>query len=126
MQTPLKRRGVISNLKVLGLDLHKHASGYDEAIERLNGPGGGFENIDNPFVRPHFELLSALFINVRATQYRIPLDPRRNRNGAAYAGISPLGIIDDFLRRRIQRPMIVCFHPDSNSRLLCHLLRFKN
>ena len=104
--------------KFSGLDLHKHASGHDKAIERLNGPGGGLENIDNPFVCPHFELLSALLINVRATQHRIPLDPRRNRDGAAYAGIGPLGVIDDFFRRRIQRPMIVRFHPDSNSRLL--------
>ena len=112
--------------KGLGLDLHKNAGRDNQAVKRLNGPGGRLKNIDHALMRAHLKLLAALLVDVRATKHRIPLNSRGNRNGAADAGIGALGVIDDFFRRRIQRPMIVRFHPDSNSRLLCHLLRFKN
>jgi hypothetical protein len=44
----------------------------------------------------------------------VSLDARRNRDRAADPGIGSLGMIDDFFRRRIQRPMVIRFHPNSN------------
>src|ERR1700722_18068784 len=65
-------------------------------------------------MRAHLKLLSRFLVDVRAAKHRIPLDARGHWNGATNPSIGPLGVIDDFLRRRIKRPMIVRFHPNSN------------
>src|SRR5258707_10849975 len=69
-------------------------------------------------MRPHLELLAALLVDVRAPQHRVALDPSRHRNGAANTGVGSLGVVNDFLRRRVQCPVVVGLHPDSNSSLI--------
>src|SRR3954463_16034832 len=95
-----------------GLDLHEYAGRDDQAVEGLDGPRGGLEDVDHALVRAHLELLARLLVDVRATEHRVPLDPRRNGNGPADAGVGALGVVDDFLRRRVQRPMVVRLHPN--------------
>src|SRR4029077_18833955 len=73
-----------------------------------------FHDVDDAFVSPHLELFAALLINVRAAENSVPLDAGRNRDGPADAGVGALRVVDDFLRRRIERPMIIRFHPNSD------------
>src|SRR5262245_7258792 len=65
-------------------------------------------------MRAHLELFARLFIDMRAAQHRISLDAGRHGDGPAHPGVGPLGVVDDFLRRRIQRPMVIGFHSNSN------------
>src|ERR1700723_1860753 len=97
--------GAYMSVKYLRLDLYENTSRNDQAIQSFHRAGGGFENINHALMRAHLELLARLLINMRASQNRISLDPSRNRNGSTNAGVGPLGVIDDFLRRRIQRPV---------------------
>src|SRR5688572_24606744 len=60
---------------------------------------------------------------MRAAEHRVALDSGRNGDGAAHAGVGPLGVVDDFLRRRVQRPVVVGFHPNSNP-IACHIFLF--
>jgi hypothetical protein len=98
----------------LSLDLHEHTGRNNKAIERFNRAGGWFKDIDDAFMRPHLELLAGFLIDMGAAQYRVPLYARRHWNRAADPGIGALRMLDDLLRRSIQRPMIIRFHPNSN------------
>ena len=100
----------------LGLDLHEDAGRDDEAVERFDRAGGGLEDVDDALVRPHFELLAALLVDVRRPQHRVALDARGDRDRTTNPGIGALGVLDDFLRRGVQRPVVVGFHPNSNPR----------
>ena len=65
------------------------------------------------------------FVDVRAAQHGISLNASRNRNRAAHAGVGALGVIDDLLGRRVQRAVIVSFHPNSNPRAI-HIKELPN
>src|SRR5688572_19330504 len=113
--------GACLYVKGLGLDLHEDASRDDKAVEGFNRAGGGLEDVDHTLVRAHLELLARLLINVRAAENRVPLDAGGDGDGAAHAGVRPLGVVDDFLRRRVKRPVVVGFHPNSNP-IASHLI----
>src|SRR5215213_3551483 len=98
----------------LDLDLHEHAGRYDQAVERVDRARGGLEDVDHPLVGAHLELLARLLVNVRAPQDGVALDAGGHGDGAADPRVGALGVVDDFLRRRVQRPVVVRFHPDSN------------
>src|SRR5688500_4335210 len=51
---------------------------------------------------------------MRAAQDGVTLDPGRDGDGAAHAGVGPLGVVDDFLRRRVKRPVVIGFHSNPN------------
>src|SRR5437588_8917741 len=72
-----------------GLDLHKDTGRDDQAVERLDGPGGGLEDVDDALVGAHLELLARLLIDVRTAQHRVALDPRGDRDRPAHAGVGP-------------------------------------
>src|SRR5436190_15655069 len=95
-----------------GLDLHEHAGRDDQAVKGLDGPGGRFEDVDHALVGAHLKLLARLLVDVRAPEHRVPLDARRDGDGAAYAGVGALRVIDDLPRRRVERPVVVRLHPN--------------
>src|SRR4051812_2210603 len=122
-KTPLTRRGVFVRKRELGLDLHEDTGRDDEAVERFDGAGGGLEDVDHTLVRAPLELLARLLVDMRAAEHRVALDAGRDRDRTAHAGVGPLGVIDNFLRRRIQRPVVVGFHPNSNP-IASHIVLF--
>jgi hypothetical protein len=117
---PLESRGVYQAVK-LGLNLNENTGGHNQTIQRFHRPSRWLEDIDYAFVRPHFKLLAGLFVNMRTTEDRITLDTSRNRDRSAHAGVSALGVIDDFSRRRVKGPVVVRFHSDSDSIASSHL-----
>src|SRR3546814_4649448 len=50
------------------LDLHIHTSRQFQLHERIHRLGGGLQNVEQPLVCPHLELLTRLFVDVRAAQ----------------------------------------------------------
>jgi hypothetical protein len=111
---PLKSRGIYASGK-LSLDLHEDTGRHDQTIQRFDGSSGRLKDIDNALVRPHLKLLTRLLVNMRATEDRVTLDPGRNRNRSAHTGVGTLGVINDFSRRGVKCPVVVRFHPNSNS-----------
>src|SRR3954453_11958187 len=98
----------------LGLDLHEHAGRDDQSVQGIDGAGGVIVDVDHPLVGAHLELLARLLVDVGAAEDRVPLDPRGARDRPADACVGALGVLDDFLRRRVQRPVVVRLHPNSN------------
>src|SRR6476469_5856099 len=54
------------------------------------------------------------FLSMWGLEDRVPLDSRGDRDRPADACVGPLGVLDDLLRRRVQRPVVVRLHPNSN------------
>ena len=109
----------------LRLYFHEHTRWNHQAIERLDRPRRGLENIYNPLMGADFKLFPALFVNVRRAQNSKTFNPCRNRNRPQNLGRRALRMIDNFLSRYIQGPMIVGFQPDANAFMMwsrCHVL----
>src|SRR5262249_44924866 len=69
-------------------------------------------------MRAHLELFTALLVDVRAAKDGVTLDAGGHWNWAADASVGTLGVVHDFLGRRIEGTVIVGFHPNPNSRLI--------
>ena len=110
----VRLKGAATRPAKLGLDLHEHAGRDDQAVQGIDGAGGVVVDVDHPLVGAHLELLARLLVDVGAAEDRVPLDPRRDRDRPADACVGPLGVLDDLLRRRVQRPVVVRLHPNSN------------
>src|SRR5439155_18477049 len=86
----------------LRLDLHEHAGRDDQAVQRFDGTRRRLEDVDHALVRAHLELLATLLVDVRAAEHGVALDAGRDGDRATDAGVGPLGMVDDLLRRRVQ------------------------
>src|SRR4051794_19539602 len=105
----------------LKLDLDVYARGHVEAHQRVNGLGGGLQDVDEPLVGAHLELLPRVLINEGAADNRETFDPRRQRDGAGHNRPRPLCRFDDLLRRLIENFVVERFESDPDA-LLCHRL----
>src|SRR5690606_29568719 len=72
------------------------------------------DDVDQPLVGPHLELLTRVLILVNRPQDGNHRSLRRQRNRPRYAGTRPLSSIDDLLRRLVQDAVVVRFEPDAN------------
>src|SRR5271169_1405661 len=52
-----------------------HAGGQLQTHQRVHDRGSGLEDVDQPLVRPHLELLTRLLVHVRRAQDRELVDP---------------------------------------------------
>src|SRR5436190_23319600 len=55
----------------LYLDLDVDAGGEVEALERLHGLAGGLDDVDQPLVDPHLEMLAAVLVLVRRADHAV-------------------------------------------------------
>src|SRR5262245_5667683 len=97
----------------LQLDLDVDAGREVELHQGIDRLRGGIDDVEQPLVRPHLELLAALLVDVRRTIDREPLDPGRQRDRPTHLGPGPLGRVDDLARGCIQHAMIEGLEPDS-------------
>ena len=49
---------------MLDLDLDVDARGEVEALERVDGLAGGLDDVDQPLVDPHLEVLAAVLVDL--------------------------------------------------------------
>src|SRR5690606_35540222 len=85
-----------------------------EAHQRVDGLRRRIDDIDQPFVRTHFELFAGILVFVHRAQDRDDLPLRRQRDRSRNAGAGTLGGLHDFLGRLVQNPMIVRFQTNAN------------
>src|SRR5437868_2542456 len=70
-----------------GLDLHKHARGHHEPVERLDGARIGLEDVDDPLMRPDLELLAAFLVDERGAENGVALDAGGERDRTGHLGV---------------------------------------
>src|SRR5260221_2224586 len=95
-------------------DLDVDAGRKLELHERVDGLRRRLENVEQPFVRPHLELLTRLLVDVRAAQHRVARNLRRQRNGACHLRAGTLGRVDDLRGRLIEDAVVVRFQTDAD------------
>ncbi len=80
-----------------------------ECIDRLRGR---IHDVQNALVRPDFELLARLLVDVRRAVHRELLDLRRQRDGPPNLGARPTCRRNDLFRRGVEHPMIESLQTD--------------
>src|SRR5437879_7788162 len=74
-----------------GLDLHVNARRQTHLHQLVHRVRRGFENIDEPLMRTHLELLARLFVHVRRAQNRPAVDRRAQGNRPRHVRAGSLG-----------------------------------
>ncbi|CVI54788.1 hypothetical protein AGR7A_Cc130001 [Agrobacterium deltaense NCPPB 1641] len=100
--------------RVLELDFHVNASSEVELHQSIDSLRGGVNDIEKTLVRPHFELFTALLINVRRAVDGKLFDAGGERNRAANAGAGALCGRHDFTGRGIEDPVIERLEADTD------------
>src|SRR5205085_12355879 len=120
---------VVPKSQALELDLDVDAGGEIELHERVHRLRRRIDDVEQPLVGAHFELLAALLVDVRRAVHRELLDPRRQRDRAAHLRARALCRIDDLARRRIEDAVVERLEPDADVlavhffSLACHRAR---
>ncbi len=91
----------------LQLDLDINPGRQIEPHQRIDGLGLRIQDVHKPNVRPDFELLPRLLINMRRTKHGESTDLGRQRNRSRDPGARSLGCVHDLLHRLIEDPVIV-------------------
>src|SRR5713226_1851320 len=97
-----------------GFDLHIHTGGKLELHERVDRLGRRLENVEQPLVRPHLELLARLLVHMRTAQNRVARHLRRQRNRSRHFRSGALGRVDDLGSRLIEDAVVVRFESDAD------------
>src|SRR5262245_13480412 len=103
----------IASSRPLQLDLDIDAGGEVELHQRVNRLRRRIDDIEQPLVGAHLELLAALLVDMRRAVHGEFLDPGRKRNRSPHFRAGTLGRVDDLLGRRIENAMVEGFEPDS-------------
>src|ERR1700716_1297457 len=96
------------------LDLDVDTRGKIELHQRVHRLRRRIDDIEQPLVCAHLELLAALLVDVRRTIDGEFLDPGRQRDRTAHLRTGALGSRHDLARRRIENTMIECLEPDAD------------
>src|SRR5690606_12026243 len=107
--------------RALELDLHVDAGGKVELHQRIDGLRGRVDDVEQALVGAHLELLAALLVDVRRAVDGEFLDPRRQRDGAAYIGPGAFRRRHDLARRGVEHPMVKRLEADTDV-LAVHLV----
>ncbi len=97
------------------LNLDVYPCRETELIQSLNGLGGCLLDIDQTLVSSDLELLTSLFIDIRAGKNGITLNPGGQRNRTVHFRVRSLCGVYDLQSTLIQYRMVVSLHSDSNN-----------
>src|SRR5262245_36783051 len=103
----------IASSRPLQLDLDIDAGGEVELHQCVNGLRRRIDDVEQPLVGAHLELLAALLVDMRRAVHSEFLDPGRKRNRSPHFRTGALGRVDDLCGRRIENAMVEGFEPDS-------------
>src|SRR5499427_4917672 len=98
----------------LQLDLDVDAGGQVELHQGVDGLRRRIDNIEEPFVGAHFELLAAFLVDMRRAVDGEFLYLGRQRNRPADLRASAFGGVYDLTRRRIENAMVESLEPDAD------------
>src|SRR5579883_561587 len=98
----------------LQLDFDINAGRKLQAHQRIHGATRWLQDVDQPLVRTHFELLTRVFIDERPAQHGELLNARGQRHGAGHGGAGALGGLHDLLGRLVEDAVVERFEADAN------------
>src|SRR3954447_2594737 len=95
-----------------------------DAHERVDRLRRRVEDVDEPLVGPHLEVLEGVLVLVRRPDHGVHVLLRRQRHGADHARSGLRHRVDDAPRRGVDRLVVVGLQPDADllSRHRCYLL----
>src|SRR5437870_3840851 len=99
-------------LRLLDLDLDVDACRQVEPLEGVDGLGGGLEDVEEPLVDPHLEVLAGVLVDVGGADDAVAVDLGGKRDGAPDPRLRADDRLDDLLRRLVDDLVIVGFEPD--------------
>src|SRR5580704_14460728 len=96
------------------LDLDVDASRQVEAHQRIHRLGRRVDDVDQPLVRPHLEVLARVLVLVRRADdaVNVLLGWQRHRAGHPRAGTRHG--VDDLPRRAVDDLVVICLEPDAD------------
>lgn len=108
-------RFVLSATARTGLDLDVNTSGQAQFVQCINRLVRGQHNVNQALVRTNLELFPRLLVDVRATQHRVSLNTRRERDRPVNLGFRTSSGLHDLFGGLIQNRVIVGFHSNSDA-----------
>src|SRR5205085_4143235 len=102
---------VVPKSQALELDLDVDAGGEVELHQRVHRLRRRIDDVEEPLVRAHLELLAALLVDVWRTVDAKLLDPGRQRDRPAHLRAGALGGGHDLTRRRIEDAVVERLEP---------------
>src|SRR3954454_18090506 len=96
------------------LDVHVDRGRQIDAHERVHRLRCGIENVDEPLVRAHLEVLAAVLVLVRRADDAVDVLLRRQGNRSHHTGTRAGHRLDDLARARIDGLVVICLEPDAD------------
>src|SRR5688572_26096400 len=98
----------------LQLDLYVHSRREVQLHQRVHRLVGGIDDVHQPQVGAHLELLARLLVDVRRAQQVEALPARRQRHRALHHRAGALGGVDDLQRRLVDQAVVERLQPDAD------------
>src|SRR6201994_216556 len=98
----------------LQLDLDVDASRQVEAHERVDRLRSRVDDVDQPLVRAHLEVLARVLVLVRRTDHAETVDLRGQRHRACNLSPGTRDRLDDLPRRGVDDLVVIGLEPDAD------------
>src|SRR5580693_8507722 len=96
------------------LDLDVDARGEVEPHQRVHRLRGRVEDVDQPLVRPHLEVLPRVLVLVRGADDAVHVLLGRQRHRAGHPRAGTRHGVDDLPRRAVDDLVVICLEPDAD------------
>src|SRR4051794_40869422 len=98
----------------LDLDLDVDAGGELDALQRVDRLGVRVDDVDQPLVDAHLEVLAGVLVDVRAADDGVAVLRRRQRDRSAHRGVGAGHRLDDLLRRLVDDLVVERLETDAD------------
>jgi len=99
---------------LLELDLHLDTGRQVETLQAVDGLRLRIDDVDEPLVDPHLEVLARVLVDVGSADDGVPMLVGRQRYGATHRGVRTSNGLDDLARRLIDDLVIESLEADSD------------
>src|ERR1700742_2361904 len=96
------------------LDLDIDAGRKVESHERVDGLRRRVDDVDQPLVRPHLEVLARVLVLVRRADDAVHVLLGRQRHGTGDLSAGTGHRVDDLPRRAVDDLVVICLEPDAD------------
>src|SRR6478735_2639928 len=98
---------LISGMVSLELDLDVDPGRQVQALELLDRLGGRVDDVDQPLMREHLEVLARVLVLVRRADHRVDVPLGRQRHRPDHLRACALDVLDDVARGDVEHPVVV-------------------
>src|ERR1700729_3509973 len=96
------------------LDLDVDAGRKGKPHQGVDGLGRRIDDVDQPLVRPHLEVLARVLVLVRRADDAVHVLLGGQRHGAGDLSAGASHRVDDLARRAVDDLVVVCLEPDAD------------